>query len=233
MNLNNQAVFERLISGEIMETIRPYLEALYFITGGPILALFALFALKQITVARENSKIQSLRDAYRLSAEQVHFYTDQIIPGLNEIDRVLDIKKLEYLQTVDIKITSEGIEIKGNPTDEDIEKMIEMADILVPILNRMEVFSLFFTSKLAAENVAFSSLGSTFTHSVEKLLPMILPVAKGKNYKNILNLFYLWHQRLEAEELEQQSVNLREKMRSIRLGSLIPIGVQKTNKKIH
>lgn len=210
----------------IMETIRPYLEALYFITGGPLLAVFAFLALKQITVAKQNSRTQSLRDAYRLAAEQVRFYAEQIVPNLNEIDKLLVEKKIHYVDTAVIEVKFDSISVAGAPSDEDIDKMIEIAPIVVTTLNRLETFAIFFVSKVAAENVAYSSIGKTYVSSVKALLPLFITSAKNKSYESITRLFILWHSRLEAERLEQESNNLRAQLRSLKTKNTVPIGAE-------
>lgn len=208
----------------MINTLRPYLELLYFITGGPVLALFAFLALKQITVAKQNARTASQREAYRIAAEQVQSYASDIVPLLNDLDRLIDEKKISGFSEAKIEAEKNGIKVKNKWGEGDIDKLIEIAPTLVTTLNRLEVFALFFTSRIAAEQVAYSSIGATYVRSVNKLLPAFIGLATEKSYENILKLFLLWHQRRETERLVQEKAEIQKRLRAIGDKKIEPIG---------
>jgi len=208
----------------MIDTLRPYLELLYFITGGPVLALFAFLALKQITVAKQNARTASQREAYRIAAEQVQSYANDIVPLLNDLDRLIDEKKISGFSEAKIEVEKNGIKVKNKWGEGDIDKLIEIAPTLVTTLNRLEVFALFFTSRIAAEQVAYSSIGATYVRSVNKLLPAFIGLATEKSYANILKLFLLWHQRRETERLVQEKAEIQKRLRAIADKKIEPIG---------
>jgi hypothetical protein len=71
-----------------MQILRVILELLYFLSG-PALALFALFGLRQLTIAKENAKMSAMRDSYKLAADQVAFFGNIIIPLKNKLDEAV------------------------------------------------------------------------------------------------------------------------------------------------
>lgn len=208
----------------MIDTLRPYFELLYFITGGPVLALFAFLALKQITVAKQNARTASQREAYRIAAEQVQIYASDIIPLLNDLDRLIDEKKMSGFSDAKIEVEKNGIKVKKKWGEGDIDKLIEIAATLVTTLNRLEVFALFFTSRIAAEQVAYSSIGVTYVRSVNKLLPAFIGLADEKSYENVLKLFLLWHQRRETERLVQEKAEIQKRLRTMGDKKIEPIG---------
>jgi hypothetical protein len=208
----------------MINTLRPYLELLYFITGGPVLAIFAFLALKQITVAKQNARTASQREAYRIAAEQVKSYANEVVPLLNELDGLIKEKSIEIFSNAEIVVEDSGVRVKNKWSDGDLDKLVEIAPTLVTALNRLEVFALFFTSRVASEQVAYSSIGATYVRSVKKLLPSFIGLANQNNYENILKLFLLWHQRREAERLELEKAEIQKRLRKIEGKKIEAIG---------
>lgn len=214
----------------MIETLRPYLELIYFVTGGPLLAIFAFLALRQITVAKETSRIASQREAYRLASEQIRFYVDQVVPAINEFDKLVKGNNAEGILDAEIVIESEAIRVARAPSAIGADALAKFRTVLpafAVVVNRLEAFSIFFTSGVAAEGVAYSSVGSTFERTVRRLLPLIIVQASGKNYENTLKLFLLWHNRLEKERLEEESSNIQNKLASLQDKKITPVGLEK------
>ncbi|MGO7369860.1 hypothetical protein ACC680_23455 [Rhizobium ruizarguesonis] len=206
-----------------MEQIRPYFEILYFITGGPVLAVLAFLALKQVRLAEKSISISSKRDAFRIAAQQVHFYMTDVIPALNSLDEMIKEKKINFLAAARSVVENGKISVEFNLSDDEIKKFMEIAPDCTNALNRMESFCVPFCAELASENVAFKSVGSTFVHSVNKLLP-IVAMSDG-HYKNIKDLFYIWKSRIESEKLNKESNLIKEKLERFKDRKIIPIGL--------
>lgn len=211
----------------MIDAIRPYLELIYFVTGGPLLALLAFFALRQIAVAKETSRIASQREAYRLASEQVRFFVDQIVPSINELNFKIEKTQSQGWFDGDIFVDSKSIRVTRGPSirgDEASDKFLQFVTEFSVLVNRLEAFSVFFVSGVAAESIAYSSVGATFERSVKKLMPLIIVQASGKNYTNVLNLFIMWHNRLEKEKLEAQKSNIQSKLTSLQDMKITPVG---------
>jgi hypothetical protein len=207
-----------------MDALRPYFELLYFITGGPVLAIMAGLALRQITVAKRAARTASMREAYRLAAEQVRIYANEIVPKLNEFDDIIAKEGLKFLAKAEVTLEPNSIKMKSKASEEEIEKTIALAPVFTPILNSLEAFAIFFTEKIAAESVAYSSIGATYVRSVKLLMPLFLSSTHHKNYENIAKLYLLWAQRLEAEKLQKDGDKMRTRLQALRTQQIVPIG---------
>jgi hypothetical protein len=206
-----------------METLRKILELLYFVSGGPVLALFAFFALKQITVAKQASKIASLRDAYRLAAEQAHSYATEIVPKLNALYRAAKESGFTLFDDAKVTIFDHRVEIERAPGNVDIDKLETIIPVFMEAINRLETFSLFFTSKVADERIAFSSVGATFVFNVKRLLPLLVISANNGNHENVMRLFLLWNRRIEMQKLEREKGSIEAQLRGMKPKELYPI----------
>lgn len=209
-----------------IDSIRPYLEILYFVTGGPALAYFAYLALQQIKVAKDVARKASMREAFRLSAEQTHIYITQIIPCINELNQFIKDEKLTFFTEATVNIEDEGIKVKHAEIDDATEQLMKSMKLLLDVVNRLETFSLYFISKVADEKVAYSSLGATFVHSVRELMPFLVMSANNDHHKNIMGLFYIWHTRIEKEKLEKDKKSIEDKIKGMKTPVIVPIGAE-------
>ena len=206
-----------------IESIRPYLEATYFITGGPLLALFAFLALKQIQVAKQTSKTISKREAYRIAAEQAKSYATEIIPLINALDVQLKEHDLSF-EDAEIKIENGKIKVRKKWSESDREKMIAVAPSLLMLINHLETWALFFVSGVASERVAFSSVGPSFVSCIRPLLPAFIGMTESGHYKNIMRLFMMWHDRVEKIKLTKERKQIDARLREINDKQITAIG---------
>src|SRR5690606_530898 len=183
-----------------METFKNILEIIYFLSG-PALVIAALYGLKQIKLAseqiketRETRKVSAQREAYKIAAEQCKYYSETIIPLLNKLDKTIDDKKLEYFTKTEITIDSDKIGVKPYLNDGALDKVFsECLEELSTTINLIEGFSVYFVSGVAADIVGYKTLGRTYTRSVKKLLPIIIPFGQDKSFEHTRALFITWN----------------------------------------
>jgi hypothetical protein len=95
---------------------------------------------------------------------------------------------------------------------------------LIPALNALEGLAVLFTSGVASEEVAFSSIGHTFCFNVRLALPIILQ-CEGTHFRHVLSLFMLWQRRIERQELDAHRKQTDERMRELQDEGIKPIGM--------
>lgn len=212
------------MSFDLIGTIKPYLEVIYFLTGGPGLAFIGYLALNQISVSKEASRTAALRDAYRISAEQTHVFATEIVPRLDALDQLIADEKITYFSDAEVIIEGNNIRINSKKDKDYSVQFRKIAPTCLEAVNRLETFSLYFTSKVAAEEIAFSSIGASYVSAVKTIMPFIIVGAHKKNNQSILSLFCLWHGRLEAERLEKERIALEMKMKKLEPQVVVPIG---------
>ena len=193
----------------LVTAIKPIVELLYFISGIG-LAVFAYYGLQQISVMKSTSATQARRDALRLTSEQCTLYFEKIIPLQNVFNNNLKSKKIKYFEGWSVEVLGDRITAKRK-SPPDSEGLLAIAEDLV-FLNNMEAFSVYFTSKVADETIAYNALGKTFLGTVEKLMPWILCCREDGYYKNIVELFMLWHVRAENEKLMAEKDSIEKKI---------------------
>jgi len=184
--------------------LKDYMEILYFIAGGPILATFGWLALGQLTLIKEQNKISqkqvdndrkqikliedqiendkevlrinSKRDSIKLAVEQGKFYINEIMPLIEEHTKYILKHNITFLNVENLNIEKDKITFDID-TDKVTKKMVEHYDFTVATLhitNLIESFSTYFTSKIATESIAFNAVGLTYVLSLKKLLPIFM-----------------------------------------------------------
>ncbi len=215
-----------------MEEFKNWLEIIYFLSG-PGVVLIAYLALGQIKVAKsqleEQKKtlnIASKRDALKLAAEQVTVYLDKIISLSNELDKKLAAKNITILDKFNVEFSSGSIKLIPPEEDFNFDNFESFAKEFVAVANAMESFSTYFSSGVADEKVAYLSVGSTFCHSMKKLIPILVPLGNGgRRYSALLNLYSIWGSRLESESLEKQKQEIENKIKKQKVTSVQVVGV--------
>jgi hypothetical protein len=207
-----------------MTTLRSFLKLIYFVTGGPVLAVFAFFALKQIEVSKQAIRIAAKRDSFRLAAEQAHIFATELVPIFNELDQIIQAENIEFFNSVDVSIDGRGFLVKKTkPIKSD--EILKIAPCSINIMDRMETLAIFFTSKVADEYIAFTSIGPTYVRQVKLMLPLMLPSITQRNHVNALKLFILWNERLQKLDLERVRESIERKLDGMSGREIFPIGV--------
>src|SRR3989339_202313 len=93
-----------------METLRSVFELVYF-ASGPILALLAIWGLKQITITKNNAQMSAKREAFRLSAEQCSKFMETIIPKMNAYDEISKTIKWDWIDKAKVEILDDGFRV--------------------------------------------------------------------------------------------------------------------------
>jgi hypothetical protein len=216
-----------------LQEIRSWLEIAYFIAGGPVIAVIAYFALGQIKILKaqveEQKKaliISSRRDALKLTADQVTYYCEKIIPLQNILNNKLESEGITILKKFKIEFEEGSIKVIL-PKEEFNFRAFQIISIeLVDVANAMESFSTYFTSGVADEKIAYLSLGSTFCNSMKILSPILIPISnEGRRFSATLKLYSIWGSRLEKENLEKQKLEIDNKLKSKKEFSVPVVGV--------
>lgn len=210
-----------------MQTLRTILELLNF-TSGIVVAIFAGIALKQLKIAKDNAKITAKREAYKLAADQCSYYFQHVIPLQDKFDSYVKEAKITFFEKAKVEISGKkiGIRILQKTQKEKMEpELKQIAAQLLPVLNCMESFSIFFVNGIASEEVAYRSVGRTFCNATKDLLPFILLVGEGKHWPNVVKLFHLWNGRNEGEQLALSKTQIEKQLKLIESNNIEPIGM--------
>jgi len=83
-----------------------------------------------------------------------------------------------------------------------------------------------FTPGIAAESVALFSVGETFCRNARQLLPAILLIGGGRNFRNLVKLFLMWNQRIESATLLVDKNAIEAQLKRLDNKVIDPLGAE-------
>jgi len=197
---------EFIFDNNFFKGLKYIVEVLSYLTA-PVILYLAYRGLEQIKLAKKESKLNSKREAFKVSAEQCKDYQERIIPLQNKLFDKEATKNVRFFKDSKVEITNKKIKIEFAEDDSEL-----IIDECLLVINSMEAFSLFFISGLGNEKMAFETIGETYVFTVESLLPFLMRYGNNKRFRNILALFSVWYQRREKRILELEKKSLDEKL---------------------
>ncbi|MEZ8827034.1 hypothetical protein AB6E04_22050 [Vibrio amylolyticus] len=214
-----------------MEQFTEILNIIYLLSG-PTLVVIAYLALGQIKVAKlqlEEQKniaqIQSKRDALKLMSEQVAAFNNVILQLENELDDKIESESIEFFDKAEVSISEEGISINLEELG-SLEELDPIIPELTKFANSLDSLSVNFLSGVADEEQAFRAIGLNYCDSVKDILPFLV-MANNYNehsYANSLQLFMIWHNRLEVMSMLKKKKDLDSQLNSRSIVTVTPVG---------
>lgn len=201
--------------------VKPIIELIYFISAIG-LALFAYLGLQQIAILKSTSATQAKRDALKLTSEQCTIYVEKIIPLQNAYHAALKKHNIKYFDGWTTEVLNDEI-IVSRKTPPD-PKGFEEAIPHMAFLNNMEAFSVYFTSGVADEEVAYNSVAKTFLKTCDGIMPWAIKLRKDGYFKSLVSLYIIWKSRAENEKLIIEKENIEKKLTNTKTTFRSPIG---------
>lgn len=186
------------------------LEMLYYLSA-PFVAFTALIAIKQIRTSREISKTNSIRESMKLSADQCKVFSDKIIPQIDEIDKIVKEKNITYFKESKLTIDEKSFTLTPCSDQKKYDAAFELAPQFHKISNDLDVVSIYFTSGVANEMIAYKAFGNVYCKFIKQYAAFIIPPNIDVP-SSLLDLFFLWNRRLENEKLEQKKESLQKEL---------------------
>lgn len=190
--------------------------------SGPVLAILGFAAILQLRLTKKAIIISSQRQAAELASKQIEYYTNVIIPLQDELFEIEESQKLKRLKFIGLKnFTYEEIKSKiDNDKIVDEQNKISIVNVtkILRIINAMESFSTYFTKGVADEEIAYSSIGRTFCHSVENYsfdISFMRPEKDKKAFDNLVFLYDIWQSRLNSEKIAKELIEKQQEFQNI------------------
>ena len=205
------------------EEFKSWAELLYYFSG--ILLLVGLvFGYIQLRVVKRDIDDRNKRLAAEKSLEHLQFYASSIIP---ETDKI----KMKFKDEIENRIDTSHLfngkfdvsldMFTKEETDENKQIMIECLlnqDLkLHNVMNQLEFFSAGVLNGIADENLVYTPVARHFCRLIEREhIFLSLLKSRGAPYKNLIDLYFKWKDKIDIEEdelqIERASARIREKV---------------------
>jgi len=199
------------------------------------LLIAALFALRQIWIAKEDISIRCMRESITLAIGQVENFRNTILPILNEllaleIQKEFKPKKIPLIDFVAEEINTPALHVHNN---NGIKFMNEAGQTLIyDAANMFESLAINFVSKIADEEIAFHPLAKVYCDFVEEHFFFYCSQRKNGQlnpYHNSISLYKIWTTKIKEFNLSYIRENTVRELSALQAGkheSFRPIGVE-------
>jgi hypothetical protein len=220
------------------------------VAGATVLVLYQIHVAKQtlsalhqqltiataaLTVARDDIRIRSQREAVVLAAELCEKFAAQIIPRVTaNIRHITDLKiQLRAWELSDASFDEPAYVQRPEVRSWLASTQNPPAAIehILAVLNDLEAFAIYFTRGAADEAVAYPVVGAIFCAWVENFAPHLIAartkMVKGLTsgpYQNIVELYKMWSVRTRRKELELKANRINLELSGLPSSDLRPIG---------
>lgn len=203
------------------------IENCYYFSG-VLIALFALIGLYQLVLTKRAIKTSSLRQSGTLSANQIEIYFNKIIPLIDTFSNATEGQP--KLPTPKVEEFNREY-IKKVISKEDLQNAViilsKNSASWLRVINSLEAMSVYFVKGIADEEIGFASIGNLFVDYIESkyvLFAVLRDDKKSCYFRNTIELYKLWKDRLEKDQLIMEKKDLENKIKSIKDNKINPIG---------
>lgn len=192
--------------------IRDALEMVYFITAGPGLLAAAIFGLRSLSLTKESMTQTETRARLTATAEQIRFFAESIAPKFDALEEALTQAEINFADKCEIKLDEEGISVEFEEEPTNLDRFAPLLDKFLRARNALAAWCPYVIHGIADEQIAYKNLGVDFLHMGDVCIPWIVLCEKEDSSDDIIKLYTLWKTRLEAEILDEMSVELNKKV---------------------
>jgi hypothetical protein len=201
---------------QFVQTVRPYAELLYFLSGVGLL-IVAFYGLKQLHLLKEDIRTRNTRAAREKALEAAMLYAHDFVPNFNEY----------YLKLTEANLASYQGSIGDFSQDSltlaEKVQMVARAKLLpgpgLAALNTLDLIASMFVHGLADDKVGFRTIGRSFCGTVANNYDL-LTLFRNPAYDDTERLYQIWRPRITLEELEASRAKLDQKIAKIETTTL-------------
>lgn len=215
----------------IFDPTKSIIENINYLSG-PILAILGFAAIIQLRLTKKALIITSKRQAAELATQQIGLYTSQIIPLQNKFTEIKIAKNIPRIICQDLeRFTIEELKLKTKAEiiQSKSEQLLQHSDDILPILNAMDSFSIYFTKGVADEEIAFTSIGHTFCFTVDSFSYDLCLLRKDDDencFNNLVKLYEIWNSRIKAEKINRELLKKKHELQKIKVDKVNILGTK-------
>jgi hypothetical protein len=204
-----------------MTCVHFILESLFFLSG-IALAVIAGIGLQQLTIAKDIARTAAKRESLKLAADQCLHYVNHVIPDQDALHAAVQAKNIVFFTKSQVEVKGDAVKVHSTATLDEIQALKAISKEFLSVFNAMDAFATFFVSGLADEQIAFSTVGSSYCRTVRVYLASL--IITPRYFDNVLKLFFIWNDRIQSQRLQTERQQLEKKLAEVQNKFIKPIG---------
>jgi hypothetical protein len=212
------------------------LENIFYLSG-IVLALAALFGLRQISLLKSDIRIRNTRMAREMSAAIIKYYMEEHCAPSNGVELLIQKKQVPAIswtgKTEDLDFLSPAtfdkrIALSRLSSYVEIFQNGETKVCITDLLNGLEYVGACCNSGLPDEKLVFNSIGRSFCRTVEQFYDLIVVMRQNEGiryYENAGVCYRRWKKWINAEILSDKKTKIDEELQRAVADRMKIIGV--------
>ncbi|OAB26387.1 hypothetical protein PMSD_25895 [Paenibacillus macquariensis subsp. defensor] len=187
----------------------------------------AFVGVGQLKLLKRDLNIRNRRLAVETSLQYLNIYATEIIPEYEKFMAEFKNEVPEPFNAIDLYDGNFNLSPNDLPKELLAETIIKKRLGLLGVLNRYEFFSTGILNKLTDEDLVFVPTGPDFCETIRREYVLISLMRNvGVPYKNTIELYHKWQDRLDVEifELQKKEADAKIREKGDRYKSSPPIG---------
>ena len=202
---------------ELIITLRPYFELLFFISG-MVLAGAAIYALQQISIMKHDTDIRTRRESRIIAAEIVSEFNAQISPKYENY-----IALLSKSSRSSYKMESASFKQISTQEAEKLRDYVSCFDeehrsTAKSLVDNIEKLVINISNGIADTDYAFNKIGVNYCVIIASLAPFIL--LHKHYYNSCIDLYDSWNSMIVSQKLENELALTMNKLQTIQVNKI-------------
>jgi hypothetical protein len=191
--------------------IRSVLEIAYFVSG-IIIAVAALYGLKQISLTKKIWERNAKRENVKLAIETCRYFAHDAVPALTAEAQDYQRQRLTFSAVKRQFNIANGELTCPNFDAAFVAQQTRQFDSAIAYLNIIEGFAIPFTAGVADDEIGFRETAPSFCAGILLNLPVLMSIKlqQGVKFQSSLILFERWYRRLVAEAVASSLKQLQD-----------------------
>ncbi|MGE6579005.1 hypothetical protein ACQKFM_29290 [Paenibacillus xylanexedens] len=193
--------------------VKEYVEFAYYISG-ILLLIGVVIAIEQLKMVKKDMRDTNYRAAVEKSVEYLTYYAQKFIPAYTKYKEKLKEEMPERIDTKHLFDGNFNIELSSLDKEIVVELIIKQEAGLGQLFNEMEFFSIAILERLVIDDLMFTPVARSYCKIIEEEHVLLSVMRnKGTPFKNVVELYNKWNDRLEVQALELQKSNVENKIK--------------------
>ena len=193
------------------------LEAIYFITAGPLLLAAVVWGLWSLVLQRNAIDTAERRSVLSATNSLIERFTAEVIPRVDRLEDYIRENKVSYYAAWEVHLEDGAVLVERISEIESMDEFLASIYVFLSACNALSAWATYFANGAADEAMAYRTLSADYLHAAELFIPSILLLGKDSAHADQIALYEVWRRRFEQEIAIEDAREALERLN--RLGS--------------
>jgi hypothetical protein len=191
------------------------LEAIYYITAGPLLLALVAWGLWSLVLTKRAISTTERRAVLTATTTLIERFSAEVMPKVDRLEDYIRDNGVTYYAAWQVHLNDGDVIVERTEDVEGMDEFLASIDLFLPACNALSAWASYFVNEAADEAMAYRTLSADYLHAAELFIPSILLLEKDSAHEDQLELYVRWRQRFEHEIAVDDARDALARMQSL------------------